>query len=222
MVWGELRSHARANILPGVLSSRIGLKQALSRAERLVERYAEPVAALYGVRSACRPFLDLAWRRLVDSSCHDSVTGCGVDATADQVATRIAEADDLGRGVVDLVLGAIADTVPDGGHVLFNPSPWRRAEVVMLDVPAGHVLKAARQVPSQVLETVEETFADELVAPADLDRFLRKIHGRELYGRQIVGWRVDPEAAIIAFELAPVSELVFDVADVRAAASAAV
>lgn len=222
-IQGELRSHARANILPGVLSSRIGLKQALSRAERLVERYAEPVAALYGVRSQCRPFLDLAWRRLVDSSCHDSVTGCGVDATADQVATRIAEADDLGHGLVDHVLGPIAETVPDGGHLLFNPSPWRRDEVVVLDIPAGHTLTTAsgEKVPQQVLDTVEESFADELVPVAEFNRFLRKIHGRELYGRQIAAWHVDAESATVVFELATTSELVFDVADVRAATSAA-
>ncbi|MBS2534612.1 hypothetical protein KGQ20_17715 [Catenulispora sp. NF23] len=222
IIQGELRSHARANILPGVLSSRIGLKQALSRAERLVERYAEPLAALYGARAACQPFLDLAWRRLVDSSCHDSVTGCGVDATADQVAARIAEADDLGRGVVDLVLGAIAESVPGGGHLLFNPSPWRRTEVVRLDVPAGRALRTVSggSVSHQVLETVEETFADEIVAQAELDLFLRKIHGRELYGHQIAAWRVDPVAATIAFELAPGSELVFDVAQVRAEAAA--
>ncbi|MEY9929484.1 mannosylglycerate hydrolase [Catenulispora sp. GP43] len=220
-VHGELRSHSRANILPGVLSSRVGLKQALSRAERLVERYAEPVAALYGTRSAYQPFLDLAWRRLVDSSCHDSVTGCGVDATADQVAARIAEAGDLGHGVVDLVLGPIAETVPDGGHLLFNPSPQRRREVVTLDLPAGHAPRTAsgKVVPHQILDTVEETIADELVPAAALDLFLRKIHGRELYGRQIAAWYVDPGTATIGFELAPTSRLVFDVAEVRAAAA---
>ena len=47
-VWhGELRSHARANILPGVISVRVPLKQAMGRAERMVERYAEPWAALW-------------------------------------------------------------------------------------------------------------------------------------------------------------------------------
>ena len=44
---GELRSHARANILPGVISVRAHLKQAMGRAERRVERYAEPLAALF-------------------------------------------------------------------------------------------------------------------------------------------------------------------------------
>lgn len=136
---------------------------------------------------------------------------------------RIAEAGDLGRGVVDLVLGAVAESVPDGGQLLFNPSPWRRAEVVTLELPAGHALRGAsgEKVLHQVLDTVEESFADEVVAPADLDRFLRKIHGRELYGRQIAAWRVDADAATIDFELATTSDLVFDVASVRAAASGA-
>jgi len=47
VVSGELRSHARANILPGVLSVRPQLKRALAAAERMVERYAEPFATLF-------------------------------------------------------------------------------------------------------------------------------------------------------------------------------
>ncbi|NUR63189.1 MAG: alpha-mannosidase [Catenulispora sp.] len=221
-IHGELRSHARANILPGVLSSRISLKQALSRAERLVERYAEPLVALYGHRDAAQPFLDLAWQRLVDSSCHDSVTGCGVDATAEQVAARIAEADDLGRAVVDLVLSPIAATVPDGGHLLFNPSPRPRTEVVTLSLPADRTLvtAAGEAVPCQVLETEQTGYADETVPAAGLDRYLRKIHGRELYGLQITAWDVDAASRSIEFELASACDLAFDVADVRAAAEA--
>jgi alpha-mannosidase len=45
---GELRSAARANLLPGVVSARIDLKAACARAERWLERYAEPLQALYG------------------------------------------------------------------------------------------------------------------------------------------------------------------------------
>ena len=74
VVRGELRSHAAANILPGVLSVRPHLKQAMARAERMVERYAEPLAALWSPTWPGR-FLDMAWWRLVDASGHDSVTG---------------------------------------------------------------------------------------------------------------------------------------------------
>ncbi len=47
---GEMRSAARANLLPGVVSARIDLKAACSRAERWLERYAEPLQTLYGAR----------------------------------------------------------------------------------------------------------------------------------------------------------------------------
>jgi len=48
-VWtGELRSAARANMLMNVTSARIDIKAAAARAERTLERYAEPLAALHG------------------------------------------------------------------------------------------------------------------------------------------------------------------------------
>jgi alpha-mannosidase len=48
-VWtGELRSAARANMLMNVTSARIDLKAAAGQAERALERYAEPLAAIHG------------------------------------------------------------------------------------------------------------------------------------------------------------------------------
>jgi len=74
---GELRSHAHANILPGVLSNRPHLKRALSRAERMVERYAEPLAALWAPAEAWPArLLDMAWQRLIQigrASCRERV-----------------------------------------------------------------------------------------------------------------------------------------------------
>jgi alpha-mannosidase len=45
---GEMRSGARANVLMNVTSARIDIKAAAARAERWLERYAEPFAALHG------------------------------------------------------------------------------------------------------------------------------------------------------------------------------
>ncbi|MFD2354930.1 hypothetical protein ACFSTC_45215 [Nonomuraea ferruginea] len=130
---GELRSHARANILPGVISVRAHVKQAMGRAERMVERYAEPLAALWGAEWPGR-FLDMAWWRLVDASGHDSVTGCGVDETAQQVAARIAEAEHLGQAVRDMVTARLSASVPSGGMLVVNPTPAARRGVVLLDL----------------------------------------------------------------------------------------
>ncbi|MBO2450862.1 alpha-mannosidase [Actinomadura barringtoniae] len=224
VVRGELRSHARANILPGVISARIHLKQAMGRAERLVERYAEPLAALWYSGDASR-FLDMAWRRLIEVSCHDSVTGCGSDETAEQVAARMAEAEQIGQAVCDLVTGELAASVPFGGHMVFNPSPaWRRG-VVVLDVPAeGETALVDAEGRSYATQTVEEApvVVDDAVHPAaDLPMVLDRVYGRVLFGQEITGWTVSEDDRTLTFEVARRSDAPFDIADVRAALSGA-
>ena len=130
---GELRSGARANILMGVLSARVGLKAACARAERLLARYAEPLQALHGTGWP-EPFLELGWRRLVESSGHDSITGCGADAVADHVAVRLGEAAQLGSGLAERVAAEVAGRVPRGAVAVLNPSPFARAGLVDLDL----------------------------------------------------------------------------------------
>ncbi|MEV5571828.1 alpha-mannosidase [Spirillospora sp. NPDC052269] len=135
VVEGEMRSHARANILPGVFSVRIPLKAAMGAAERRVARYAEPLAALHLGDASADRFLELAWRKLIEVSCHDSVTGCGSDATAQQVAARMAEAEQLGHAVFDLVTGRLAAQVDRSDHLVVNPSPVPRRGVIRVGGP---------------------------------------------------------------------------------------
>jgi mannosylglycerate hydrolase len=212
-VVGELRSHARANILPGVISVRAAVKQAMGRAERMVERYAEPLAALWGEEWPGR-FLDMAWWRLIDASGHDSVTGCGVDETAQQVAARIAEAEHLGQAVRDMVTARLAASVPSGGVLVVNPTPAPRRSVVLLDV-AGEdpiVDPSGARVPVQPLEYAPTLLLDEEMDPAVALTF---VHGTELYGQHITGWNV--ENGVLTFTVARESALPFDVAEVRKA-----
>ncbi|WP_445525129.1 glycoside hydrolase family 38 N-terminal domain-containing protein [Streptomyces cyslabdanicus] len=198
---GELRSHARANILPGVHSVRSHLKQAMSRAERRVERYAEPMAALYGDGGEQR-FLDMAWQRLIAVSGHDSVTGCGCDETAVQVGARMAEAEQLGQAVCDLIGRRRAAAVPQDALLVFNPSPWPRRGVVFADVDRPGV---------QVL-------ADDADVPAPIA--LTRVHGTELYGRHIASWSLSEDGSTLTFEVARHPSAAFDVAEVREALGA--
>ncbi|WP_067826007.1 glycoside hydrolase family 38 C-terminal domain-containing protein [Actinomadura kijaniata] len=217
-VRGELRSHARANILPGVLSARVPLKQAMGRAERLTARYAEPLDALWWPESA-RRFLDMAWRRIVEVSCHDSVTGCGSDETAEQVAARTAEAEQLGRAVCDLVTSGPAAAVPAGGHLVFNPTPRRRTALVVLDVPGDAPLTledpAGRLLATQVLESAPTVLDDAMHPAADLPLVLERVYGRVLFGQRVRLWSV--EEGTLTFQVARHADTPFDIADVRAA-----
>ncbi|TDB85608.1 alpha-mannosidase [Actinomadura sp. KC216] len=225
-VRGELRSHARANILPGVISARVRLKQLLGRAERLVERYAEPLTALWYADDA-RTFLDLAWRRLIETSCHDSVTGCGSDETAEQVAAHMAEAEQLGRAVCDLVTAERAASVPLGSHLVFNPTPAPRTGLVKVDVPApdgepGLVTGDGRPVPVQTLD-IAPTVLDDAVHPAtDLPIVLERVYGRVLFGQEIRDWTVSRDDRTLTFRVTSRADVPFDIGDVREALRGAV
>ncbi len=217
-VHGELRSHARANILPGVLSARAPLKQAMARAERAVERYAEPPAALWLDETAQR-FLEMAWHRLIEVSCHDSVTGCGCDETAQQVAARIAEAEQLGLAVRDMVGKQLTSQVPHDAHLLLNPTPTPRTDLVELDVAGDgpvHLTAADGTVlPAQRTAEAPTLLADDTVPADRLPTVLARVHGSELYGQEITSWHLDPAERLLHFTVARRSEAGFDVAEVR-------
>ena len=194
---GEMRSHARGNILPGVISVRVGLKQAMARAEQVMAE-AESVATQWSPDLYQR-FVDLAWRRIVECTAHDSVTGCGVDETAAQVAARLAEATQIGRAVRDRVVRSVAADVPSGAHLVANSVAWARTVVVELDVsapdpdvPVVAELAGGTPLPVQELSRTPTLLADEELDAGELDRVLRRIHGRELFGQRIEDYELSP------------------------------
>jgi mannosylglycerate hydrolase len=206
---GELRSSARANILMGVLSARVGLKVACAQAERLLARYAEPLQALHGTGWP-GPFLELAWRRLVESSGHDSITGCGADAVAEHVAVRLGEAAQLGSGLAERVAAEVAGRVPVGAAAVLNPSPLTRAGLVDLDLAVPDdwddvalELPDGRLVATQEVGRSPAVVRTEAVAGSRLGELFRRVHGRRLYNRVINGIRVERDGGghRLVFEL---------------------
>jgi hypothetical protein len=130
---GELRSGARANLLMGVTSARIDLKAACAAAERALERYAEPLQALYG-ESWPESLLAIAWRRVLENSAHDSICGCSADEVGAQVLVRYAEAEQIAGGLADEAVAVVARAVDNGSIVVMNPSPHARADLVEVEL----------------------------------------------------------------------------------------
>ncbi len=227
---GELRSAARANMLMNVTSARIDVKKAAGRAERILERYAEPLAALHGGVWPER-LLELAWRRLVDNSAHDSICGCSQDVVVDQVLGRYAEAIQIGRGLVAAALRPLAATVPRGSVVVVNPSPFARTDVVEIDVhvPAAWStvdleLEDGRRVPTQLIERPETVLRRLVLTGRQVpELFARRLHGRELFGHSLDGHeivragvspelilRLDDPAAPLDFDVDSILDAVAD------------
>ncbi len=134
---GELRSGWRSNVLMGVGSNRVDVKQAASRAERSLEQRAEPLSALFlpAERWPTR-FLDLAWTLVLRNAAHDSICACSHDDVVDAVLHRYAEARHIGEGLSEVALGALARSMAAPGPVVANPSARARGGMVDVVVPA--------------------------------------------------------------------------------------
>lgn len=137
---GDLLGGRLANLLPGVWSSRLPLKQADRRAERALVGWAEPWAALgrlFGLADES-PSLRTARRALLANQAHDSIGGCSIDEVHRQMAGRTATAIGLADATTARVLERLAGLGPER-HVpwdtaldiaVFNPSPFPRTDVV--------------------------------------------------------------------------------------------
>jgi mannosylglycerate hydrolase len=231
VVRGELRSHARANVLPGVISVRRGLKVAMAETERTLDE-AERLAVAAGLPSASTaPFLQLAWRKTVESSAHDSVVGSGTDETVEQVAARLAEAAHLARAVRDAAMERIAAVAPAGSLVVANPLTRARTIVIEAQVEAGEAAQPdglfraesanGGPVVIQAGPPGPTVLGDETMGAAEVERVLRRIHRQELFGLLVDRYEVAP--GVLTFHLARVpGPAEFDLLRLRAELAAAV
>ena len=181
-------------MLMNVTSARIDIKIAAGRAERVLERYAEPMAALHGAAWPER-LLELAWRRVVDNSAHDSICGCSQDAVVTQVLTRFAEAEQIGRGLLAAAIRPLAAATParldrrrepvtarsDGPRRPRSrrPAGWSAVELELDD---------GRRVATQLVERPETVLRRLTMTGRQVpELFARRLHGRELFGHSLDG-----------------------------------
>jgi hypothetical protein len=124
-VAGEFRCSQRNNILPGVLSARMWLKQRNRATEALLTRWAEPFSAIAarldpapsdGLQPASRSgLLNEAWRLLLQNQPHDSICGCSIDQVHDEMRARFDQADQIAEAIASQSLAAIAAKMNTSG-----------------------------------------------------------------------------------------------------------
>ncbi|HUZ97882.1 MAG TPA: glycosyl hydrolase-related protein [Gaiellaceae bacterium] len=155
---GELVGSRLQNILRGVNSARMYLKQANERAERRLLS-TEAVAALRTLRDGSRfPHEDirLAWRDLLRNHPHDSICGCSCDEVHRDMLVRYEQLDRTLEIVEREALGV--------GGALVNPLPYRRARLVgngLVEL-AGFEGRRAESLPRAVLPVeLDIAFEDE-------------------------------------------------------------
>ncbi len=146
-VWGDQPLESCMQwLIPGVLSSRVGLKQANARCQTLLCQWAEPFTA-YATAALGQEFapgfLDLAWRLLLQNHAHDSMDGCSVDQVHKDMEHRFDQcrviADKLTTEATSRLAASVAGELKDDELrvTVFNPQPRDFAGVteVALEIP---------------------------------------------------------------------------------------
>ena len=189
---GELRCPKKQPVLPGVLSTRMWIKQRNARCETLLEKWAEPFSALAQLlhetqqdnpkpeTQSSKPLLHQAWRYLMQNHPHDSICGCSVDQVHKEMDVRFDWVEQIGEEITRQSLTTIASQVNTAalgqegqmGLVVFNPVAGPRTDIVTAKVQVPGSLEdfvlvdtEGREIPYQILSRASTEFAS-----LDLDR----------------------------------------------------
>ncbi len=157
-VRGELRACDRSPLLPGVLSTRMWIKQRNHSSQILLEKWAEPFSvfaqnmiqaetslkspqaiASERIRNVA-PILRQAWRLLMENHPHDSICGCSIDQVHDEMKPRFDQVDQIGEEITFQALQAIGQAIDTRSQdafssvVIFNPNSAPRRDLVEADL----------------------------------------------------------------------------------------
>ncbi|AHF92622.1 glycoside hydrolase [Opitutaceae bacterium TAV5] len=154
-VTGELREPSRSPgqadqqwLIPGILSSRVWIKQQNAECQTLLTQWAEPFAALAAALTGAptpTAYLDTAWRWLLQNHPHDSICGCSIDEVHEDMKYRFAQCRQIATAQTDESLHLLAASVPgeltaqELRVLVANPLPRPLDEPVdiTLHIPAG-------------------------------------------------------------------------------------
>lgn len=196
---GELRSPQRAHLLPGVLSTRMWIKQRNHASETLLEKWAEPFSAIAAQLKRetpdLKPFIDRTWRYLLENHPHDSICGCSVDQVHREMVTRFDWCDQIGEEVTQQALQTIAQRIDVSAPTIavFNPHSAPQTGLVSVEVePApepGQLLlgEGGEPVPFRILDPRHQASSGMEDIEVDRDGFAFLVSQFKSAGGQIPG-----------------------------------
>ena len=163
-IYGELRACDRMHLLPGVLSTRMWIKQRNHHSQNLLEKWAEPFSVfaehMHGKTKGdhnfpetigsnrignVAPILRQTWRLLMENHPHDSICGCSIDQVHDEMKPRFDQVDQIGEEIIRQALQTLVHDVNTqrgdafSSIVIFNPlgNMQRGLVEVELNLPEG-------------------------------------------------------------------------------------
>jgi alpha-mannosidase len=224
-VVGELRSSKRSHLLPGVLSARMWIKQRNHASENLLEKWAEPFSTFSEHVSSNRKseiinrkseILRQAWLLLLQNHPHDSICGCSIDQTHEEMRPRFDQVEQIGEEITKQSLEVLAGAVNSdqlsatsglSAIVVFNPLSATRTDVVSaeLTLPPGVsnfeiVDEAGKVVPHQSASGKTSELINVRVKREELGGMLGMLHEGRAGNLAIQGMQFSRDGATLHVE----------------------
>ncbi|MHA1449502.1 MAG: hypothetical protein ACTSP4_08795 [Candidatus Hodarchaeales archaeon] len=147
---GEFRSSARAHLLQDTYSSRMWIKQWNQKVEDLLTRYAEPLSAHAFVRSGIEypiAYLREAWKWHLRNQPHDSICGCSIDQTHEEMKFRYYWAESIAERLVDSFVRNFSTETDSGSSlsiIVFNPTNYHGVQSFSVEIPSNINIKGLK------------------------------------------------------------------------------
>ncbi len=224
VVRGELRDPKRHHLLPGVLSTRMWIKQRNSACETLLEKWAEPFSTFSGrwiekdrtssLKNKAE-ILHSAWRLLMENHPHDSICGCSVDQVHAEMSIRFDQVQQIGEELTRQSLEEIASSVDTRGKdenlaeaiVVFNPDGSSRSDVVTatLELPATVrdfelVDENGAVLPYQVRGLANREIVNLALSPKEFQTSLGQVNEGRAAGMTVQDMTVRREGVLVFIE----------------------
>jgi len=216
VVEGELRACKRTHLLPGVLSTRMWIKQRNHASENLLTRWVEPFTAFAEwtnpdtKASDSLSLIRQTWRLLMENHAHDSICGCSIDQVHEEMKVRFDQVDQIGEELARQSLESLAARVITRGAgqvtdslssiVVFNPLAFQRTDAVSVkvelppDVTALEIVdETGRVAPYETEGLGTQELLVTILTPQDLRAGLRMISEGRVMGLGVRALKVRRE-----------------------------
>ncbi len=198
---GEFRSPARAPLLQDTYSARMWIKIWNQKVEDMLIRQVEPISTyLWFALDQQYPssFLSIAWKWLLRNHPHDSICGCSVDSTHEEMKARFSWAETIGEGILEkankiLEEKSLKSDLESSNVLVFNSGASTSSPVyIEFSAPREQTI-AGLQTPDGVihglqrLESRDDVFFETTVGMRMAKMGLTLIPGRKLMNFYING-----------------------------------
>ena len=188
---GEFREPFRAPLLQDTYSSRMWIKQWNQKVEDLLVHFVEPIHSLVALNfneEYPSRFLEVAWKWLLKNHPHDSICGCSIDQTHDEMKSRFSWAESIGKKLLEEAFKTIKSKVSESKEkylLIYNPSNASDVPILFeTTVPARLDVKGllidGQFYPVHTRYTKEEPFWEGTFGATKLKAMLKLVPGRKI------------------------------------------